>query len=188
VRPIADPLLLQATKKRKSRKKVETPDLHEEWAILKRLPPRGFFLDYGRIDAFALVQYSILAKSKRFGGLSYKVKFDKVLYKTPNFDNQDKWQGKGDYYERDPEDPNMGTQIWLPAHELFFTQRQVKVAIANAKAIHRHNFSYDMKRDADAIEALSRRMRYMARALDDLDGQVLPPEVVDKLPTDKPKP
>ncbi len=189
MKSIADPTLLRATKRRRSRKKTETPDLHEEWAILKKLPPRAFYLDYERIDAFALIQYAILAKSKRFGGcLSYKVRFDKVLYKTPHFDNQDKWRGEGSYYERDPEDPNMDTQLWIAAHEMLFTRKQVETAIKYAKSRHRHGFSYEMKRDAEVIAQLSRRMHYMARMLDDMDGQALPQAVLDNLPKEKPKP
>lgn len=189
MRPIADPTLLRATKRRKYRKKVETPDLHEEWAILKRLPPRGFYLDYERIEAFALIQYIILAKPSKLNDFCYKVKFDRVLYKTPHFDNQDKWRGEGDYYQRDDRDvPGMGTQIWIPAPDILLTQRQVKTAISNAKARHRHGLSYEMRRDSETIQQLSRRLRLMAKALDDLDGQELPQEVFDKIPKEKPKP
>lgn len=186
-RSLVDPDILRATKKRKSRKVAATPDLHDEWAMLKRLPARGFFLDYERIDCLALIQYIILAKSRHhYHGLSYRVKFDKVLYCTPHFNNRDKWTGQGQYYERDPDDPQGAGQLWIPAHRMMFTRKQIEQAIAAAKANHRQHFSYELKRTSEHFQEMSRRIQYMSQALSDLDRSGLPPEVLAKIPEVKP--
>ncbi len=175
-RPIADADVVAA---RKRPPKAASPELLEDWATLKGLPQYAYTVDWRHPECFAILRYHVIGKGSDEGDTYYRLAFDKILAKSPEYKRS---RSKA---RDDRESPH------FPAHSLCFTRKQVERWIEGAKNTLLHYVGTELGRLNYVMEEAQRQIKWMAEAMNTLNRGPLPEwdleRALSKVPATRPK-